>query len=216
MKIKNALISIMSVLVVATMFLSNDAMAVNDETMPIVNIQPNQVITSPLVIEGNSNGAWTANEANMGTVTLVDDNGRILAISGLPTEGEWMTTDPVKFGTILEFDPEGTQQGTLIFKNENPSDMRELDKSFEIPVVFAQSATEEKNITNKIPPENCKVWFDGCNTCIRTDSSQDMVCTQMACAQSDVAYCKEYFTKTVVENENIFVRLWHFIINSFW
>jgi peptidoglycan hydrolase-like protein with peptidoglycan-binding domain len=48
----------------------------------------------------------------------------------------------------------------------------------------------------KNPPEqkNCKVWFDGCNTCTRGENSSDFACTKMACpTQKQTPYCKEYF-----------------------
>jgi hypothetical protein len=49
---------------------------------------------------------------------------------------------------------------------------------------------------------NCKVWYDGCNTCSRQTPGGPMMCTMMACIQGfpdgqmPKPYCKEYFTNT--------------------
>ena len=49
-------------------------------------------------------------------------------------------------------------------------------------------------IKNRMP-ENCKVWFDGCNICSRKSPSSPPLCTLRACIGDRVekAYCKEYF-----------------------
>lgn len=55
----------------------------------------------------------------------------------------------------------------------------------------------QENISTlpKVTPANCKVWFDGCNTCARQNPGGPMACTLMACvwANSQAATCKEYF-----------------------
>jgi hypothetical protein len=45
--------------------------------------------------------------------------------------------------------------------------------------------------------DNCKVWFDGCNTCSRTTPGGPLMCTLMACnpVSQAQAHCKEYFSK---------------------
>lgn len=50
------------------------------------------------------------------------------------------------------------------------------------------------NTTNNIP-STCKVWFDGCNTCSRTSSNGEMMCTMMACIWSNdkASGCLESF-----------------------
>jgi hypothetical protein len=42
-------------------------------------------------------------------------------------------------------------------------------------------------------PKNCKVWYDGCNTCARTAPGERPRCTMVACFQHGTPYCKEYF-----------------------
>lgn len=50
-----------------------------------------------------------------------------------------------------------------------------------------------------VPPENCTAWFDGCNSCSRSENGEAM-CTLMACegAQRE-GYCTEYEKGTAPE-----------------
>ncbi len=43
------------------------------------------------------------------------------------------------------------------------------------------------------PPENCKVWYDGCNTCNRGEAGGSMACTKRACFQQQLPECREFF-----------------------
>lgn len=47
--------------------------------------------------------------------------------------------------------------------------------------------------SNGASPANCKVWYDGCNTCSRQTIGGQQICTMMACYQNSPAYCKESF-----------------------
>ncbi len=39
----------------------------------------------------------------------------------------------------------------------------------------------------------CKTWFDGCNTCTRSEPGKPAACTLMACIEkTEKPYCKEY------------------------
>jgi hypothetical protein len=50
---------------------------------------------------------------------------------------------------------------------------------------------------------NCKVWYDGCNTCSRQYIGGPQMCTLMACINTgnniwnSGAYCKEYFSDSI-------------------
>lgn len=46
---------------------------------------------------------------------------------------------------------------------------------------------------NDTAPNNCKVWYDGCNTCSRQYPGGPLVCTKLACFAKGQSYCKEYF-----------------------
>jgi hypothetical protein len=42
-------------------------------------------------------------------------------------------------------------------------------------------------------PSNCKIWYDGCNTCSRTYPGGPLMCTLRACIWQAPSYCQEYF-----------------------
>ncbi len=184
----------------------------NDANVPTVDVQPHQIISSPLKINGNSNGAWYGFEGNLGTVEVQNDIGDVLAIAGLPIAGEWMTEDPVNFTAVVAFDTGGATQGRLVFKNDNPSDNRELDKSFEVPVRFAPTSDVTPSEIVE-PPKGCIRWFDGCNTCTSRsgDIKKHMVCTEMACMEQGVPYCMEYASETGGFG-SVLERIWNFIM----
>lgn len=65
------------------------------------------------------------------------------------------------------------------------------------PIVIDPSPNE--------PPYNCKVWYDGCNTCMRSAPGGELGCTEMMCIQGgDEAWfiahkprCMEYFDNNI-------------------
>ncbi len=60
-----------------------------------------------------------------------------------------------------------------------------------------------------VAPANCKVWYDGCNTCSRGSVGAPMMCTLMACiqgypdSQMPKPYCREYFSTNTNESPTI-------------
>ena len=45
-----------------------------------------------------------------------------------------------------------------------------------------------------IGPDNCSVWYDGCNTCTimtNPDGIEDFACTKMACSEYEKPMCLE-------------------------
>lgn len=97
--------------------------------------RPNQVIKSPLIIEGEARGNWYF-EASF-PVFLTDWDGLIIA-SGIATaQTDWMTTEFVPFTAKLEFkNPTYKNNGSLILKKDNPSGLPENDDALEIPIFF--------------------------------------------------------------------------------
>ncbi len=97
--------------------------------------RPNQVIKSPLVIEGEARGNWFF-EASF-PVVLTDWDGLIIAQGIATAKGEWMTTEFVPFTAKLEFkNPTYKNNGSLILKKDNPSGLPQNDDALEIPVIF--------------------------------------------------------------------------------
>jgi hypothetical protein len=97
--------------------------------------RPNQLIASPLVVEGEARGNWFF-EASF-PVMLTDWDGLIIA-SGIATaKSDWMTNDFVPFTATLTFkNPTYKNNGSLILKKDNPSGLPEYDNALEIPVLF--------------------------------------------------------------------------------
>ncbi len=70
----------------------------------------------------------------------------------------------------------------------------------DIPVYTPSPSKPVVYPTNEIP-KNCKIWYDGCNTCHRIKDRDLLACTRMACPafigdKGNGAYCKEYFSTT--------------------
>lgn len=94
----------------------------------------NAKISSPLTIKGEVKGDWSF-EGSF-PISLVDASGNELVESFATLNGEWMTSNHVPFTANLIFSKPTTTTGKLILKKDNPSDIRELDDSVEIPVKF--------------------------------------------------------------------------------
>ncbi|OGZ84384.1 MAG: hypothetical protein A2599_03320 [Candidatus Staskawiczbacteria bacterium RIFOXYD1_FULL_39_28] len=100
-------------------------------------------IFSPLKITGTTNGeGWNGFEGQVGTVKLLDKNGKQLGQTAILTAiTDWMKP-PVSFETYLAFVSQEEQSGFLVFKNENPSGLPDNEKQFAIPVKIAKSSGE--------------------------------------------------------------------------
>jgi hypothetical protein len=113
--------------------------ATTHESIKVKNPKEEQVITSPLVLEGEVKGNWLF-EATA-PIYLTNWNGLIIAEGYIEAEEEWMTTDFVPFTGKLDFDePENigtfSDYGSLIFQKNNPSGLSELDDAYEFRVKF--------------------------------------------------------------------------------
>lgn len=121
---------------------SNDTSVEDDQTTAddlsdfiiVDSPQPEQIITSPLLIEGQARGTWFF-EASF-PVRLLDADGNIIAEYYAQTEEEWMTEEFISFSSRLEFVAPATDTGTLVLIKDNPSDIREYDAQLEIPIRF--------------------------------------------------------------------------------
>jgi len=96
--------------------------------------QPNQLVESPLMIEGEARGTWFF-EATF-PVKLLDANEDVIATYFAQAQGEWMTEDFVLFKAQLIFEKPVTDTGVLILEKDNPSGLTENDANIEIPVSF--------------------------------------------------------------------------------
>lgn len=106
-----------------------------DKQMIIVEFpQPNQVVTSPLVVKGKARGGWFF-EGDF-PVTLYWGMGDEFVETYATAQGEWMTDDFVNFTVTIEFPKPYAKEGMLVLKKSNPSDIKELNDEIVIPVNF--------------------------------------------------------------------------------
>ncbi len=106
---------------------------------PTVNITANDKLTSPVLIEVNSQGLWFASEGRLGHVQLVDENGNELAYDHMTTKDDWMTNEPVVFTSTLNFNAKENTGGLLIIHNDpGEGDGEEAGEKtqFSIPITF--------------------------------------------------------------------------------
>ncbi len=92
------------------------------------------VVTSPLKITGKVPGSWSF-EASF-PIVLKDANGKILGRAPAALEGDWMTSDMVKFSANLKFKQPTTQTGILFIEKSNPSGMPKHSDQAELSVKF--------------------------------------------------------------------------------
>jgi hypothetical protein len=114
-----------------------------DSGIKILTPRVNEEIFSSVKIKGYINGDdWIAFEAQAGTVKLLDENNNVLGSSLLAvTDENWMKQFN-NFEGELSFVSPKDQNGTLVFKNENPSGLPEKDKTFILPIKIAKVSTE--------------------------------------------------------------------------
>ena len=109
---------------------NNDPVKAKENLIRLNSPKPNDVVSSPLLIDGEARGTWYF-EASF-PVKLFDGNGKELAITPAQTESDWMTTEFVPFSATLVFDAPQTATGTLVLEKDNPSGLPENDESEEM------------------------------------------------------------------------------------
>jgi len=95
---------------------------------------PNQVIQSPLAVEGEARGTWYF-EASF-PVKLLDANGNVIAASPAQAQSDWMTDNFVPFKVQIEFKKPATSTGVLVLEKDNPSGLPKNAAKIEIPIRF--------------------------------------------------------------------------------
>lgn len=95
--------------------------------------QPNELITNKLIIEGEARGKWFFEGRAPFFILALDFT---TTTSGfIEAKGDWMTEDFVPFYKEVDFIPT-QERGYLLFKNDNPSGLKENDIYYLIPLKF--------------------------------------------------------------------------------
>jgi hypothetical protein len=105
-----------------------------EKDIKVESPQPDQVISSPLIIKGEAIGTWFF-EADF-PVILEDGDGNIIVEHYAQALSDWMTEDFVPFEAVIEFEKPSTETGSLILEKNNPSGLPENEDSIMIPVRF--------------------------------------------------------------------------------
>lgn len=91
-------------------------------------------ISSPVIVRGVARGQWYF-EASF-PIQVLDEDGTILGSGIGQAQGEWTTTDFVPFTGEINFTKPKGQNGSIVFKKDNPSGLPANDDSVSIPVNF--------------------------------------------------------------------------------
>ncbi len=122
------------VVIAATIFVYRKGNATINQGITVDNIVSGQGIISPLTIKGKISGSgWTAFEGQAGTVDLLNSSREKIASGILTATSEW-TALPVSFEAVLNFESVQSENGSLVFHNENPSGDPARDKTFTLPI----------------------------------------------------------------------------------
>ena len=104
----------------------------------LTNLSKNQVISSPLHLEGQVKGNWYF-EASF-PIKVTNSKGSILGQGLAKATGDWMSTSTVPFLADVTFvAPKVTgasSTGYVVFLKDNPSGIPANSDSFKVPVVF--------------------------------------------------------------------------------
>lgn len=96
-----------------------------------------QKVGNPVTLKGEARGYWFFEASAPVVVTNWD--GLIIGEGYVTADGEWMTEDFVPFSGTIEYTlPAGSysNEGTVIFKRDNPSGLPENDASVEVSVIL--------------------------------------------------------------------------------
>jgi len=164
----------------------------------ITSLKQNQEISSPLKITGYVTGdGWTGFEGQVGTVSLLDYKGNILAQTYLAATTDWMQL-PTNFEANLSFTASNPGPGTLVFKNENASGDPIRDKTFILPVNVKQGA-ETMTVRvyfgkNEITGSTCSVVFPVDRVVPKTEAVAKAALEELLKGPTDAEKAAGYFT----------------------
>ena len=110
-----------------------------DDVITVETPLPNTTVITKnpasLTVSGKARGTWFF-EATA-PIELTNASGRVIASGHITAQGDWMTTEYIPFSGTLSFPTQpNNSTGTLILKNDNPSDDPTTQKELHIPVTF--------------------------------------------------------------------------------
>ena len=134
--------------------------------------QPNEIIFSPLEIEGEARGTWFF-EASF-PIKLLDSSGVEIAKGIAQTKSDWMTENFVPFTATLQFNALTETKGILILEKDNPSGLPENADELRVPVIITPTEMVTIKVyfnNNKLDPEiSCNKVFPVERKIIKTEA----------------------------------------------
>ncbi|MEI7620248.1 MAG: Gmad2 immunoglobulin-like domain-containing protein [Candidatus Falkowbacteria bacterium] len=104
------------------------------EDVKLNNFKSNEVVSSPLSIEGSARGAWFF-EGSF-PVRVLDESGKELGVGVAQAQGNSLTDDFVPFKATIMFARPTSSIGSLVLERDNPSGLVENDKKILLPIKF--------------------------------------------------------------------------------
>jgi hypothetical protein len=136
---------------------------IETENIKIDNPESDEIVSFPLIIEGEARGSWYF-EASF-PIKLLDKDGEELAVAIAQAQADWMTNDFVPFKAVIELSslPE-TETGFLVLQKDNPSGLPENDEQVRAPIRFPNAEDTSKvkvffNNENLDPEFSCNKVF---------------------------------------------------------
>ncbi|PIR04474.1 MAG: hypothetical protein COV59_00665 [Candidatus Magasanikbacteria bacterium CG11_big_fil_rev_8_21_14_0_20_39_34] len=176
-----------------------DETTTKEAPLTFSNLVPEQTIKSPVSIVGEAPGRYFF-EGSF-PVMVVDAHGKVIGDGIATAQGDWMTEKMVPFHTDIQFEwkPIGMGEeplpptGFLIFQKDNPSDMRENDEEYRVPITFQESEDEKSVPSSKEEREKDGCVISGCSAQVCSDEK----------VLTDCMYKEEYicFQKALCERQ---------------
>ncbi len=112
----------------------NSLVPFSSEDVKLNIIAADQVIASPLLVEGSARGAWFF-EGSF-PVKILDANGQELGSGIAQSQSDWMTENFVPFKASINFTRPTSSAGSLVLEKDNPSGLPENAKQVVVPIKF--------------------------------------------------------------------------------
>lgn len=95
--------------------------------------QANSRASSPISVSGKARGRWFLE--GVFPVSLVQEDGRVLATTSAHAKGDWMTEEFVEFTATISYPKPSMDRGTLLFKQADAQG-KGAGETYPVPVRF--------------------------------------------------------------------------------
>lgn len=139
------------------------------DTIVVTSPRPHEILESPIILEGEAQGAWYF-EGSF-PVTLLDMEGNLIAAGFVQSQGEWMTEDFVAFEGSLAYAADVETKAILVMREDDPSGEGMNDQFIEIPVVLSPAEPVEEVFESDVMEEAEVIDEIDTNKAIESDTN---------------------------------------------